>query len=365
MSYLKMLVLFLVIVVGLVFMSGQSAKQQLLMTLADQLPKVVNPSLNNAIDESHELLRMSHSLAQDMNEITFVSQLPINLVESLTVTKLNLSKIELLGSNTLSWQFGNHRLYASIASSIKFRFWLVVICASILTALGVLIDYLLSLFVKHKINANNIAAYDETRTAAIEEIKAITEPSWFDDLKHQGLINELTAQQALQLESLPAQQRCWLSIALKQGLTMSNALQAAEADDELCFDLVNQQVIIHGVPIRISKTPLLYYFWYAKRKFEGEPAYLNPPQAKPDQKSGQVLAKLMLQYSGHQKAIRDLDGGLKSKTLDQNRNKIKTELQRVLDDLACDYLFDCERDERTARYRYSLKLSASQLKFIS
>ncbi|WP_178387080.1 hypothetical protein [Pseudoalteromonas sp. PAB 2.2] len=56
MSYLKMLVLFLVIVVGLVFMSGQSAKQQLLMTLADQLPKVVNPSLNNAIDESHELL---------------------------------------------------------------------------------------------------------------------------------------------------------------------------------------------------------------------------------------------------------------------------------------------------------------------
>ena len=110
----------------------------------------------------------------------------------------------------------------------------------------------------------------------------------------------------------------------------------------------------------------LYFiiFWYAKRKFEGEPAYLNPPQGKPDHKNGQV-AKLMQQYGGHQKAIRDLDGGLKSKTLDQNRNKIKTELQRVLDDLACDYLFDSERDERTARYRYSLKLSASQLKFVS
>jgi len=58
----------------------------------------------------------------------------------------------------------------------------------------------------------------------------------------------------------------------------------------------------------------------------------------------------------------DLDEGLKGKTLDQNRNKIKTELQRVLEGLACDYLFDSERDERTARYRYSLKLPASKLK---
>ncbi len=362
MNYLKALVLFLLIFVGLIFLSGQNAKQQLMMTLAEQLPQVVNSSLNNAIDESQELSRMSHSLVDDLHDITFVSKLPADLVASLTVTELNLSKTKLSGSNTVNWQFGNHTLYASIDSSVNFNYWLVAFWASAFTALVLLIDYLFKLIFKLQTNRQKVPIPDQLMTAGDKLSTAIEELRWFDGLKQQGLIKGLTAQQELQLASFKEQQQCWFSIALKQGLNIEQALKAAEADDALCFDLANQQVIVHGLPIRLSKTPLLYYFWYAKRKLEAEPAYLNPPQGKPDHKNGQQLAKLMQQYGGHQKAIRDLDEGLKGKTLDQNRNKIKTELQRVLEGLACDYLFDSERDERTARYRYSLKLRASKLK---
>ena len=150
MNYLKALVLFLLIFVGLIYLSGQNAKQQLMMTLAEQLPQVVNPSLNNAIDESQELSRMSLSLLDDLHDITFVSKLPGDLVPSLTVTELNLSKTKLSGSDTLNWQFGNHALYASIDSSVNFNYWLVAFWAGAFTALGLLIDYLFKFIFKLK-----------------------------------------------------------------------------------------------------------------------------------------------------------------------------------------------------------------------
>ena len=66
----------------------------------------------------------------------------------------------------------------------------------------------------------------------------------------------------------------------------------------------------------------------------------------------------MQHYGGHGKAINDLQSnGLKAKTLDQNRSKIKDELVSVLGEtLAADYLFETARDAQSGRSKYRIKL---------
>lgn len=159
----------------------------------------------------------------------------------------------------------------------------------------------------------------------------------------------------------PAQRR-WLALALQQGLDTSAAQAVARHAPTLSFDLPGSQVLIHGLPVRLSRTPLLYYYWYASRHKAGAPAYINPPSQKPDRREGEALAELMRQHQGHGKAIGDLQlQGLKSKTLDQNRNKIRDELRQVLGELAEPFLFQSQRDPATARYGYSLAIPAEDI----
>lgn len=165
-----------------------------------------------------------------------------------------------------------------------------------------------------------------------------------------------------EVRQLDDTQRRWLTVALQQGLTDEAALAVARHPATLVFDLAASQVNIHGLPIRLSRTPLLYYYWYAQRCQLGLPPYVNPASQRPDHKEGEALAALMRQHAGHGKAISDLLAqGLKSKTLDQNRNKIRDELQQVLGDLAQPYLFDSTRDPATARYGYALCVAPEQI----
>lgn len=127
-------------------------------------------------------------------------------------------------------------------------------------------------------------------------------------------------------------------------------------------------ITIHGIEIKLATTPFLYYLWYAQRRLNNEAEdqdgwFINPPSNRADFVSNHELISLMRQHGGHVKAIKDLEEkGLRAKTLDQNRSKIKEEITRVLgEQLAKPFLFDVERDHQTARFKYRLALTPNDI----
>lgn len=171
-------------------------------------------------------------------------------------------------------------------------------------------------------------------------------------------------------------ERVWLREALAwyRG-DAERALAVACADASLVLLPGCATVVAHGVEIRLPTTPFFYYYWYALRRLRdsdtdtdtdtnadsdsGNEAggwYTNPSSSRADFEGGRELLELMVAHNGHNKAINDLrEKGLRAKTLDQNRSKVREVLQNRLGErLAADYLFELERDPRTARFRCRL-----------
>ncbi|GEM_PF-1694638 len=201
-------------------------------------------------------------------------------------------------------------------------------------------------FFANKLNASNAGTQQQCQWVMTENL--VSERTWLIEY----LLNA----------PLSALQFSWLKLALSKNFSAKEAIKIATSTDELEIDLTNRQVKIHGLTCQLKITPLIYYYWYAQKQKDNLGAYINPAINKPDREQGQYLAELMQQYDGHKKAINDLlENGLKGKTLDQNRNKIKEELTQQLGDLAENYLFDSRRDGRTARYQHWLKLAAEKI----
>lgn len=154
----------------------------------------------------------------------------------------------------------------------------------------------------------------------------------------------------------------WLQLGLERG-GHEAAIALAEAEDALTIDLSTLSVNVHGLPVPMGGTPLFYYAWYALRRKEGEGWVSNPPSNRPDLARGAELAALMERFGGHGRAINDLEkGGLKAKTLDQNRSRIKEELVRVLgESLATNYLFEGGRGPDGVLMRYRLALPPERI----
>lgn len=183
-----------------------------------------------------------------------------------------------------------------------------------------------------------------------------------------------TARQALVsfnprlLSDLSEQQLQWLQVGLKHSNgNFEAALQVARCEDQLLFDLASGRLSVHGLSLTLPKTPYFYYLWYASRRVQTEGSEngwtMNPSVQRPDHEGAEQLIQWMELADGHRKAINDLkQHGLRAKTLDQNRNKIKEELVSVLgENLAAAFLFETERDSKTGRSRYRLVLPASQI----
>lgn len=185
-----------------------------------------------------------------------------------------------------------------------------------------------------------------------------------------------TARQALVsfnpqlLSELDERQLEWLQVGLKHSNgNFEVALQVARSEDQLSFDIARGRLSVHGVSLTLPKTPYFYYLWYASRRVQTEGTEngwtMNPSVQRPNQDGAQQLILWMEMADGHRKAINDLkQNGLRAKTLDQNRNKIKEELVSVLgENLAAPFLFETERDTKTGRCRYRLVLPATQITF--
>lgn len=160
----------------------------------------------------------------------------------------------------------------------------------------------------------------------------------------------------------------WLLLGLKShGLDgMENAMALATSEDVLEINLEEGQIRVHGLSVALGKTPLFYYAWYCRQRLAGDGWLSNPASNRPDKEAGQRLAEFMWQYGGHGKAISDLEQfGLKAKTLDQNRSKIKDEMAAALgEQLAARYLFDAEKHPDGVRMRYRIRVSTDQIRFL-
>ena len=230
------------------------------------------------------------------------------------------------------WQIGNEPRFSAFSLECQYNWPLLVGWASLL---GLLITIGMALVP---------APLDSTRRARITEL----------------IQNGLTFRQARRFaEDLDTEQARWFDRALLlNGGNVETALHCAETNHRLVFDCMQLQVRVRGIPDRLSKTPFFYYLWYAQHRQQGEGWVLNPPVNRPDREGAVPLMVLMADHGGHAKSINDLrENGLRAKTLDQNRNKIRDELVNALgENLAAPYLFESERDLKSGRYRYRLAL---------
>lgn len=146
-------------------------------------------------------------------------------------------------------------------------------------------------------------------------------------------------------------------------------LRRVRAEPRLVLRPATSTMVCGGREVRIPATPFIYYLWYARRRQAGKDGgwYLNPASSGADTFVAEEVLALMDQFGAHPKARRELaEKGLRAKVLDQNRSKVKDELVRVLgEEIAADYLFDAERDGRSARYRYRLRLEPGQIDILA
>ncbi|GGD60271.1 hypothetical protein [Lacimicrobium alkaliphilum] len=160
----------------------------------------------------------------------------------------------------------------------------------------------------------------------------------------------------------------WFERGYMHTQSLSQALSIAQCEDDVRFYSDEHKVVIHGLECRLPQTPFYYYQWYAALKLaDGEGWYINPAADRPDPVAAGQLVVLMQNHAGHGKAINDLQRqGLRSKVLDQNRNKLKDKLHEILGEtLAAGYLFNVRRDQKSGRHQYQLAVPDDKLRIIS
>ena len=155
----------------------------------------------------------------------------------------------------------------------------------------------------------------------------------------------------------------WFVLAVERKESTDRAEEIALHPDIVEIDLTQATLSIHGMYIPIGGTPLFYYAWYALDRLSGDGWITNPRSNRPDKIAAASLSALLRRHHGHARAVSDLEGhGLKAKTLDQNRSKIKDAVSAVLGErLSRAYLFEARRDRLTQRMSYRINLPAERL----
>jgi hypothetical protein len=159
----------------------------------------------------------------------------------------------------------------------------------------------------------------------------------------------------------------WLVLGLRREPgNLPGALALAQAQDSVVIDLPGMKLTIRGLVVPTSGTPLFYYAWYAKSRLGGEGWITNPASNRPDRAAGDELVQLMSRYDGHARAINDLErSGLKARTLDQNRSKLKDEIVAVLgEQLAEAYLFEASKHPDGIHTRYRLRVHGHHIRIV-
>lgn len=356
-----------------------SAQQSVSESLATQLPTAIEAALVNSHNRQDSFRLSADRLVQAMGEFEFMNTTRLPIVQRASIKQFVLHDAEDSPPVTpdlhqqIRWQQGSRSLIASYQLGLVYNRANLLI-QSVLIALISLVTVKLVPSARRHAKSDWLTTlktyhFDQTEAKLISEITENT--AFFNHLLQR--VREETSLDITQIaqliasdniEALEGKTLSWFITAIKRGLSIDESLAVAAQDHSLSFALARQELTIHGLTIPFPKTPLFYYFWYAKRKVDKLGPFLNPAHGKPDPVAGAELSAIMEANNGHLKAIHDLeDAGLKGKTLDQNRNKIKDELTQLLgDELAEPYLFSSERDPKTARYLYELVLPTALIR---
>lgn len=356
-------------------------KQAIHSELQQQLPSVVNRSIKYADDLASAVIQVKQGFNQAFQALDIESSLLPSVIKQCHVTLLDLSSynnIEGLDERPINrtqiiWPYDRAFLAADIHIACQTQWWYLIGQNLILTILLLIGFRLLPKATPPSRLAwlNYLQQQGHTKQSALTLTKAWPQ-DWND--KQEYLLNALLQTNVIdfkqsqaicvqpEVSTLTLPQIDWLLVGLSHHYyAFEPALTVAKHPDSLQFDIENSQVFIRGIAIKLNKTPLLYYFWYAQLKQQNQAWFTNPASNKTDHKAGAKIAELMQLNQGHPKAINELlEHGLRSKTLDQNRNKIKEELQAALGEKTAQaYLFEARRDPKTARYQYQLKFDTS------
>lgn len=157
-----------------------------------------------------------------------------------------------------------------------------------------------------------------------------------------------------------------LQVFANQGVNLNDAVTQLQQPVQLRFDMQRLQASLFGMPLQLSRTPLLYFYWYAKHRLSKDASQgwlVNPASNRPDTAMASELLALLEAHQGNARAIRELrENGLRARTLDQNRSKIREEVSALLgEELTDQFLFEIQRDQRTARYAFRLALQPDQI----
>lgn len=331
------------LLVGLaVWQAQRSVALDLVPELRAELPTRLSLALQSRFGDDRVSELVAEKLGKDLQSLSVHG--PLNLIQQCRLNVLQLeadSDTAAMGVISIPWLHGSKPRYAQLKLACDFRWgWLLASQGLLALLLTVLVAVL------------PLPMSAQQRQRMRQLVNAGIAP---------GLARERSTE-------LTDQAMKWFDCASRiDGSDSDRALAVAVAEDTLLFDCQQRQVIVHGIPVPLAKTPFFYYLWYARQRTSGEGWYLNPPVNRPDRDSAQSLIELMEAHGGHNKSINDLkEHGLRAKTLDQNRNKIRDELVSILGEaLAAPYLFESERDLKSGRYRYRLRLESTKLKLVT
>ncbi|MCK7596241.1 hypothetical protein M0G74_03040 [Microbulbifer sp. CAU 1566] len=324
--------------------SQRTLVQDISTQLDRQLPEKLALALQARLTDGDLGQWVSNRLEQDLQKITPTGGLP-------NVSSCSARVIQLIGDEgsapggniQVSWHIGSEPRHTLLSLDCQYNWPLLIASQSLLALLLVMVIALLP---------RPLSRAQRARIAQLVQ-------------------RGLPSGQAYSLsETLTDQQLQWFDCAMRaNGGNTEQALVVAATDNRLEFNCTSLQVRVHGVVVKLSKTPFFYYLWYALQRQgdEREGWFLNPPVNRPDRAAAESLIEWMEAHGGHNKSINDLkENGLRAKTLDQNRNKIRDELVSALgENLATSFLFESERDLKSGRYRHRLSLGSSQIEVVT
>lgn len=186
-------------------------------------------------------------------------------------------------------------------------------------------------------------------------------------LRDIGVRDEVSTEQLLGMRQMDSDGLELLERLISiHGFSLAAALHQLDQQIQLSFSANLQQVRLFGISLNLSRTPRLYLYWYAVHRVTDDELQgwiVNPASNRPDSDMANELLALLDSHRGDARAIRELrENGLRARTLDQNRSKIRDEVSSVLGNKLTErFLFEMARDPRTARYAFRLALKPDEI----
>jgi hypothetical protein len=362
------------------FISQLFFKSEITKQLHTQLaPKLAEAFQQHMFDKHYKVL-VKRNINQQLAFIKDASYLSVIKEYSLTVEALFSAKNQNnLHTVYIPWCFGLKEANAKLSIDYYFNWWLLIILSCSVSFFALLALFSLPkptssiyknwLFIICKLNitedvAKHLSQKLEQNTEA-QNLWLMTLLESFTDTSELPKHIQIDALIIWFIETQPqslnkVSQTTFKAAIMQTNITFDQAYKLVKEPSTLLFNIKSFSITVNGFEIKLAKTPFFYYLWYASLRVNNVQSgwLINPSINTPDIQSAKSLLLLMKEYKGHSKSINELENhGLRAKTLDQNRNKIKdTLIDQLGEELSLPYLFDLLRDTRTGRFQYRLKL---------